>query len=93
MRKKYLAIVLLSAASSLYAEDSSVVVKEEVVGNVKVTAEGRNIDEASQRRIEWKSRLKKGKSERKKNRRSEEKEEEDDDSSSVSVKFKWPARD
>lgn len=96
MKKQYLAIALLGFATFLNAEDSkndkkkdsSTVVREGIIGNVKVTAKGRNIDESPQR-TEWKKRW----AEQRKHRGSEDKEEEEDDSSEVSVTFKWPAKD
>ena len=105
MKKKYLAIALLTLTTCLCAEDSkrtqkedpSVVIREETIGNVKVIAKGKNLDPASQHRIEFKKWQKQHTSEKKKNSRfrdREEKEEDkDDDSTSVSFTFKWPAKD
>ncbi len=105
MKKKFLTILSLSLATYLCAEDSkntkkedpSVVIREETIGNVKVIAKGKNLDPASQHRIEFKKWQKQHTSEKKKSTRfrdREEKEEDkDDDSTSVSFTFKWPAKD
>ncbi|MBS0620969.1 MAG: hypothetical protein JSS61_05885 [Verrucomicrobia bacterium] len=94
--KLSLVIILLSFATYVSAEDSKttnkedskVVVHEETIGNVKVVIEGRNIDETSQLRTEWKKNLKNRRAERNKHSRSKEK---DEDSPKVSVSIKWPA--
>lgn len=95
MRKQCLTIMVLSLAITLCAEDSkdtnwessSVVVREETIGNIKVTAEARNMDKVSQFRNEWKKQSKKDESE--KNTGSEEK----DDNAEVKVTFTWSSND
>ena len=100
MKKNFFIIAFLSYAICLCAADSSKTKRErlssasreEVVGNVKVIVEAKNLDEVSQRRAEWRSKQKKRESDRKKSKRSEDKEEEEDDSPQVSLKIKWPAK-
>lgn len=99
---KYFALLALACTACLHAEDSKKskkedaydVVREETIGNFKVTAKAKNPDYGSQLKAEWDRKQKEREAKEKKDTRSKKKDEkkekeEEDDSSDVSLNISW----